>query len=195
MKKTKLFKGKITGALLGIIFFFPFAMAQELHVEPSRGKLEVLGTSNLHDWELKATSFHGKATFITEENQLKAVENLSFTLAVEGLESGKSGMDKNTWKALKSKDHKEISFRADKATTITETGTGNYQVEMTGNLNIAGVSKKVPLTLTVMLKDKVHLSGSTDILMTDYGVEPPTALLGTIKTGEKVTVKFEMTYQ
>ncbi|MGS2765249.1 YceI family protein [Sinomicrobium sp. M5D2P9] len=194
MKKTKLLKGKIAGALLGIILFCPFATAQELHVVSSESKLQVLGTSNLHDWELEATSFQGKGTISAEENLLKSVENLSFTLAVEGLKSGKGGMDKNTYKALKSKDHKEISFRSDKATAIKETGTGQYQVEIPGNLTIAGVSKKVSLTLTVVLQDKIHLSGSTDIVMTDYGVEPPTALLGTVKTGEKVTVKFEMTY-
>lgn len=195
MKKTKLLKGKIAGALLGTILFFPFAMAQELQVAPSESKLEVLGTSNLHDWELEATSFRGKGTFFVEENRLKSVENLSLTLAVEGLKSGKSGMDKNTYKALKSKDHKEISFSSDKATNVTETGTGQYRVEVPGSLTIAGINKRVSLTLTVILKDKINLSGSTDIQMTDYGIEPPTALLGTVKTGEKVTVQFEMTYK
>jgi hypothetical protein len=30
------------------------------------------------------------------------------------------------------------------------------------------------------------------ILMTDYGVKPPTALLGTLRTGNRVLVKFEL---
>ncbi|WP_083564753.1 YceI family protein [Sinomicrobium oceani] len=195
MKKIKLFSGKIAGALLATILYFPVAMAQESQVVASESKMEVFGTSNIHDWELKAGSFHGKGTFTMEENQLKSVEKLSFTLTVEELKSGKSGMDKNTYKALKSKEHKQITFRSGTSTGIKEAGAGKYEVNISGDLTIAGVTKNVPLKLTVVSGAKVHVSGSTDIVMTDYGIEPPTALLGTVKTGEKVTVKFEMTYK
>jgi len=38
---------------------------------------------------------------------------------------------------------------------------------------------------------ELWVTGSLDLLMTDFGIEPPTAMLGTIKTDAKVTVRFE----
>ena len=38
----------------------------------------------------------------------------------------------------------------------------------------------------------IALTGSLSLLMTDFGVEPPTAMLGMMKTADQVTVKFEL---
>ena len=35
------------------------------------------------------------------------------------------------------------------------------------------------------------VKGKLDLLMTDYGIKPPTAMLGMLKTDPKVTVAFE----
>jgi hypothetical protein len=35
------------------------------------------------------------------------------------------------------------------------------------------------------------VKGQLPILMTDYGIKPPTAMLGMLKTDPKVTVSFE----
>lgn len=195
MKKTKLSRGKITGIILGALLSFQFTAAQELKVVPSESKVVVLGTSNIHDWELNAESFRGKGAFITENNQLRSADKFSFVVAVKGLKSGKGGMDKNTYKALKSQKFGEITFRSGEAAEIKEITAGKYRVDVQGDLTIAGVSKKVPLRFTAVPGDGIHLSGETEIRMTDYNVEPPTALLGTVKTGEVVTVKLDITYK
>ena len=36
------------------------------------------------------------------------------------------------------------------------------------------------------------LKGSEEILLTDYGIDPPTALLGLIRTGDRITIEFDM---
>jgi hypothetical protein len=33
--------------------------------------------------------------------------------------------------------------------------------------------------------------GTLDLLMTDFGIEPPTAMMGVLKTDPKVTIRFE----
>jgi hypothetical protein len=38
----------------------------------------------------------------------------------------------------------------------------------------------------------ISYNGAYKIKMTDYNVEPPTIMLGAIKTGEFVTVKFDL---
>lgn len=195
MNTIKLSGMKTVVAMLSMILFFQVAAAQESKVIPSESKVVVLGTSNIHDWELTAESFRGNASFITENDQLKSADNFSFTVTVEGLKSGKGGMDKNTYKALKSREYGEITFQSAGVAEIGEITNGKYRVEVQGELTIAGVRKKVPLTFTAVPGDGIRLSGKTVIRMTDYNIEPPTALLGTIKTGETVTVDLNITYK
>jgi hypothetical protein len=38
----------------------------------------------------------------------------------------------------------------------------------------------------------VKAEGEVPLLMTDFGVTPPTALLGTLRTDNKITVKFSL---
>jgi len=39
----------------------------------------------------------------------------------------------------------------------------------------------------------IRFEGSHTMLQTDFGVDPPTALLGRLKTGDEVTVRFVVT--
>uniref|UniRef100_UPI0040488B2A YceI family protein n=2 Tax=Flavobacterium TaxID=237 RepID=UPI0040488B2A len=109
--------------------------------------------------------------------------------------SGKNGMDNNTFKALNSKTYKTINFKLVSVSKITKTTDGNFTVETQGDLSIAGVTKRINQTFSVkVLGKKAVFSGKTKIDMTLYGVKPPTALMGTIKTGKDVTIDFKVTY-
>jgi polyisoprenoid-binding protein YceI len=59
-------------------------------------------------------------------------------------------------------------------------------------LKIAGVEREVALDVTALRQEAgLTVKGSIDILMTDYGIAPPKAMLGMLKTDPKVTVTFE----
>jgi len=52
--------------------------------------------------------------------------------------------------------------------------------------------REVVLDLTTVRHDAtLTVKGTLDLLMTDYGIKPPTAMLGMLKTEPKVTVTFE----
>lgn len=181
--------------LLFVLCNFNALVAQESKVVLAESKLKVLGTSNLHDWEIDAKAMSGKSTMTIEAGNLKAIKNLDFAVEVEQLKSGKNGMDNNTFKALNSKTYKTINYKLVSVTKITETSDGNFTVETQGDLIISGVSKRINQTFTVkIIGKKAIFSGKTKIDMTVYGVKPPTALMGTIKTGKDVTVDFKVTY-
>ena len=181
--------------LLIVVCNFNTLVAQDSKVVLAESKLKVLGTSNLHDWEIDAKAMSGKATMAIEAGDLKSIKNLDFALEVEQLKSGKSGMDNNTFKALNSKTYKTINYKLVSVTKITEISAGNFTVETQGDLTISGVTKRINQTFTVkIIGKKAVFSGKTKIDMTVYGVKPPTALMGTIKTGKDVTVDFKVTY-
>lgn len=181
--------------LLIVVCNFNTLVAQESRVVLAESKLKVLGTSNLHDWEIDAKAMSGKSTMTIEAGNLKAIKNLDFAVEVEQLKSGKNGMDNNTFKALNSKTYKTINYKLVSVTKITETSDGNFTVETQGDLTISGVTKRINQTFTVkIIGKKAIFSGKTKIDMTVFGVKPPTALMGTIKTGKDVTVDFKVTY-
>ena len=181
--------------LLLIITPIYTAFGQDSKVVLAESKLDVNGTSNLHDWTIEAKAMSGKASVTLDAGDLKAIKSLDFSVEVEQLKSGKSGMDKNTFKALKSTSHKNISFKLVKVVKITTISDNNYTIETQGDLTIAGVTKRINQSFTVKLTGKkMVFTGKQKIDMTVYGVEPPKALMGTIKTGKDVTVDFKVTY-
>ena len=62
-----------------------------------------------------------------------------------------------------------------------------------GGLTVAGVEREVTLNLQVLRNGPaLAVTGSTDLLMTDFGVTPPKAMLGMLKTNPKVQVRLEL---
>lgn len=187
---------KLLNVLLFMFLTFNFLNAQEYKLLLSESKLTVDGTSNLHDWSIEAKAMSGAAGFTVSGTEITALKNLTFALEVEQLKSGKSGMDKNTFKALNSSKYKTINFKVTKVVKITKNSNGTFAIETLGDLTINGVTKNVAQSFTAKVVDsKVQLSGKQTLNMTHYSVEPPTALMGTIKTGESVTVNFNVTYK
>ena len=170
--------------------------AQGVSKNQVAGNLVVYGTSNLHDWDVKAGDISGNATFQIDNGVLKSISKLNFIVKAESLKSGKSGMDKNTYAALNTKAHKNITYSLSRVSKITETATNTYSVETTGNLTISGTTK--PITINFIAKttgNKLSLNGVVSLDMTHYGITPPTALMGTVKTGKDVRIEFDIEYK
>jgi len=186
---------KIVLTLATIIFSAIVGFTQEIIANQVTGSVTVFGTSNLHDWDVKAEKISGYASFKLEDGTLASINKLTFNVVAESLKSGKSGMDKNTYAALNTKVHENISYRLTKVLKITKTGTDIYKVETVGNLSIAGITKSLNITFTTKVyENKIALSGSVPIDMVKYNIEPPKALMGTIKTGKDVKIEFSVQY-
>lgn len=184
---------------LALLFIAVFSLqqiqAQEVKVNNASSKLTLFGTSNLHDWDMKAERMSGTATFKMEAGKLTGIDRLNFAVDVESLKSGKSGLDRNAYSALNSSSHKTINYTLTRVNKVTETGNNTYTIETTGNLRIAGETKQVPITFTARTSgNSVTLSGKVPLNMTHYKVDPPRALMGTVRTAEDVTIDFEVIY-
>ena len=68
---------------------------------------------------------------------------------------------------------------------------------MTGNLTMNGQTKKISFKSTgkITKSGDYQLKATVPLKMTDYKIKPPTAFLGTMKTGDAVTVKFDVTFK
>jgi len=156
-------------------------------------KARVTGTSNLHDWESAITRITCNGTFVSKGNVLKSMKNIEIRIEVEGIKS-KEGkiMDNKTYEAFNSKVHPLIVCRISTAKIIAV--GKNISVEASGNLNMAGVTRKVLLKAKGKLLENgdIQLEGSRQLLMSDFNMKPPSAVLGTIKVGDEVRVNFDL---
>ena len=189
--------------LKAVIFWLSFALvpmalfAQDFTLNNSEGEVLVTGTSTLHDWEEVAEQKSGSIN-LDKTGELPQITSLKFVVEAESLKSGKGAMDKNTYKALDTKTHKQIVFEMKNVKSISPiTATSNkYKVVATGNLTISGSTKTIDLPFNLSINgDKVVLEGKKALKMTDYNIEPPKALLGTITTGYDIEVHFNTVWK
>uniref|UniRef100_UPI003511425B YceI family protein n=2 Tax=Xanthomarina TaxID=1868329 RepID=UPI003511425B len=175
-----------------ILFFSSFSVvqSQEYNLSNSDSELKVYGTSNVHDWEINANEQSGVIDLIYS-NELE-INKLKIVIPAESLKSGKGGMDKNTYKALKTDKYKNITFSLTEIKSSTRLGDQKYKVKALGNLTISGVTKNVSIDFNLDINSNtIHIVGEKSIKMTDFNVEPPTALFGSITTGDEITIKFK----
>lgn len=185
----------IIGSFLVMVFSTNTAIAQTYNVNNGASDLKVEGTSNIHDWELKAEQLQGSMKVQMEDGQLVQIDQIQFTVVAESLKSGKGGMDKNTYKALNTDKHKNITYQLQKVNNLDCTSQSNCKVTASGVLTIAGTKKNVDVVFDAKVNgDKIILSGNKKIKMTEFNVDPPTAMFGTITTGDDVNIKFQVTF-
>tara|TARA_R110001592_G_scaffold5353_5_gene29492 strand:- start:1478 stop:2053 length:576 start_codon:yes stop_codon:yes gene_type:complete len=164
----------------------------ELNIKLSSSVL-IKGTSTLHDWEsiVEKTSSELVVNNLEDAN----IETLNVKVQVLSIKSGKSIMDKLTYKALKADEHPTITFIFKKGEIVKEDARF-MDIKLIGDLSIAGVTKNVSVITKINKSGKtIILKGVHKLKMTDFGISPPKALLGTIKTGDEITIEFNLIFE
>jgi len=153
------------------------------------GAITIAGTSTMHDWTMTSKEVNYNAGFeLGADGTPTRLNTVSVTLPAESLKSGKGAMDNNAYKALKTDKNKQIIFQL---TTSKITGK---TIVCSGNLTIAGTTKPVDVDVTYEVKNgNMVCKGSKKIKMTDFNVEPPSFMFGSVKTGDEITVSFDVT--
>ena len=171
------------------------ANAQAVYNLSAGSELKVSGTSSLHDWTMKTTKGNGKATFTMAGDQLQSVSNLQVSFKAQTLKSGKDGMDDKAYDALKVKNNPSITFTLREMKSLKQEGSAITYTAV-GDLTLAGEKREVTFTGTGKAVDGAFkFQGKTSFKLTDFKVTPPTAMFGTIKTGDAVTVGFNVTFK
>lgn len=171
---------------------FSLSAQQTYQAEAQSGTIVIEGTSNIHDWEMDAEKFSSQ---LTATENLETISNLELKVVVDGLKSGKGGMDKNAYKALNEDDYKTIVFKSTEI-SIEKTADNTYKAVAKGQLSMAGANKNVSIPFSLKGSGQnLKLEAEHTLDMTNYDVDPPKAMFGTIKTGKEVTINFELTYK
>jgi polyisoprenoid-binding protein YceI len=157
-------------------------------------QLFIDGTSSVHDWTCEVPDATGAFTTATSEADAAfAITGGTVSIRVEDIDCGKRIMNNKLEDALTANDAETIDFEVASADVSAQDGNA-FTLDVTGNLTIAGSTQAVELTANgTMQNGTIQFEGSHTMLQSDFGIDPPTALLGRLKTGDEVTVRFVVT--
>jgi len=182
MKTATLFALAITSIAAGTVHRMP--------LQPE-SKVWVSGGSTVRDYKCSATVIDANIVSPSSATASIPLAQLIASAVVEipvaKLDCSNGTMNDHMRKALKAKDAPVITFKM-------ESYKENLgELQMTGTLNIAGTVKPVQLIGTVT-DDKgiVRATAKAEIRMTEWGVKPPSLMLGTMKVKDKVTINFDV---
>lgn len=154
-------------------------------------KLSVKGTSSLHDWESAVDKLEAKGSFVLVNNALSDIRDVVVKIPVKSIKSTKGKMmDNKTWGAFNHDKNPMIKFTL----TDKKINAAKTSLVANGTLMMAGVTKPLELHLNYKLLPggELQISGTHRLLMSDFKMEAPTAMMGTIKVGDEVLVNLEM---
>jgi hypothetical protein len=157
----------------------------------------IKGKSNLNKWESNVKLISAKLITHEESNNhdfripLTIIDTLFIKIKVKDILSGNKKMDRLTNKALKSEEHPYITFFY-----LINTLEKNENQKISGFLTIAGVTKKITTPVVFYEKDQtITLKGIQKLNMTDFGVKPPKAFLGLLKTRKMIDIDFTLKFK
>lgn len=152
--------------------------------------VRVQGTSTLHAWTMESPTIQGQITAPTPDNW-NAPAQAVVTIPVTSIRSEHAKMDKLMADALKAKTNPVIRFEMTEARPEKATADA-FVLKTKGKLTIAGATRDVAFDVQGSRNPdgRYTLVGQAPIKMTHFGIKPPTAMMGTIKTGNDVTVTF-----
>ncbi len=185
---------KIKHILLGavIVLTSSFIAVQATYTLSEESTLNVTGTSTLHEWLIDLEEMNCVAD-ISIDGDSASISNLSFEAVSESFQSEHGRMMNNkTYDALKSDDYPTVKFSLKNTFNTTINGS-TFSGLLTGYLSLAGETKEIQVPISGSINGNfVTLKGEKSLVMSEYGIKPPTALLGTITTGDQVTVHYNL---
>ncbi len=192
MKTTKLLLGII---VIGIWLISDQQASSQTYTSTADSHVTVIGTSSLHDVELHSATLMSEAVFNTGNGEaFESLESVMFIVRKTTLESDRSRLQRMAHEEMDAENHPEITFRSDGKGAVEANGD-EYRVTASGNLTISDVTRQVIVEATCINSgDELVCAGTKDLQMTDFDIDPPTLLFGSIRTHDEVKVKFRMVY-
>ena len=168
-----------------------------LAVRPD-SRLWIEGSSNLRDWSCEATALEASVDVDAALSENESPENIAqlrrvkVRVPVSALKCGRSQMDRIMYRALKVDDEPDCRQILGSFDVVDTDSDGEFS--LLGTLRVAGRENAVRLDVDVeqLADGTLRAQGALPILMTDYGINPPTALLGVIRTENRIVVKFDL---
>lgn len=173
------------------------ASAIRLRLEPGT-ELSIEGTSNVHGFHCKTNKINayidvdpGYTKDLTKV--ARPIVSVKVNIAVKSLKCGNGKMDENMYNTLKADENQLIKYTLS-GYDILDGSASAFAAKTTGTLTILGKDKIVAMKIDAarLNEGKATAQGEETLLMSDFGIKPPSFMFGTLKVGNEVKVKFNL---
>jgi len=171
-------------------------LAQEKYVLSEESTMKVTGTSTLHDWEVVSNEVSGSLLFemkgkVKKNQPLKGsiiCSDLSLKVVSLKSERGET-MNGKMHRALLYDEFPEIKFQLTDAISVSTDSIAK------GVLTIAGKENSVEIEVTLNVsEDAISVQGAKGFKLSDFDIDPPSAMFGQIETGNEIVIAFDLNY-
>lgn len=162
-------------------------------------KVSIDGTTNVKDFlcDSKKLFTHQNAELKQEDSEKTSFNNATLDFNTSSLNCGNNGMNKDMMRAMKADRYPVISVKLidakiDPGKTLSLSGWTTVKINI--SISMAGSTKNdfIIIQGKQTANSLYRFVGQYSMLMTDFGITPPTALFGMVKVGDGIIVKFDL---
>jgi polyisoprenoid-binding protein YceI len=181
-------------ALLSVLSLAGWAASDEPLTFVRGGTITIAGTSNVHGWTCTTNQFTGSANGAPAVGGMTGLSALTVTVPVAQIDCDNGTMNSKLREALRASAAPNIRFVLGNATVSTPRNN-RFTVTTSGQLTIAGQTRPVQFTAQgqALANNRYRFTGSVPVTMSQFGIRPPTAMMGTMRVGDRVTVSYDVT--
>jgi hypothetical protein len=182
---------------LNALAFGPASEA-ELKFEPT-SEIKIMGDSTVRKYsaQTKEARLTGQARQVESPAGTKTwlPERIEMVMNVADLKSGNGTLDEHMHKALKANEHPTITLKITSTPEQQDKWSDGQSLKAIGELTVSG--SKQPIELEAALSkdgEKFRIQGKKKLLMSSFGIQPPTLMLGALKTKDEIEVTYDLIF-
>ncbi|MCB0706602.1 MAG: YceI family protein [Saprospiraceae bacterium] len=158
------------------------------------------GSSNVTDFTCTCTQSFTELPFeyvATDNRAALTFTNTILLLQSNKLDCGHSGMNRDMQSTLKSAEYPTIRLQLLQVLLPTSNfahSGASFSTKAQIALTIAGVKHNVwlPVEITLIAQHQFRIKSALPLLLSDYGLKPPSPLLGLVKVSDTITVYYDL---
>jgi hypothetical protein len=188
--------------LFTVLFLAGSLSAQDMNLTlQGTPQMKIDGDSNVRSWDADAKEVKASLTLTGVENvsldalTADAFKEMKISVKVDQIDSGTRGLTRNIHNYLKADSHPEITFTL-KSIEEIEKQNDSAKITAIGVINAAGKDHEVTMNVTARMNNNgtINFSGEQDLLMTSFDIDPPTAVMGTVRARDEFKVIYSVDF-
>lgn len=199
--KRLIFLLTIAAALIFADLTLSHAQNNDISLKLDNHSMLIDGTANIRDWDSEVKKIDAEVVLkefdLSDLSSLTAehFKTLKLNMPVSDIESDSRRLTRNLQDYLKGDDHPYIKFNLKSIENVEAEDNNSAVVTAIGVINAAGVDHEVTMTVNASVNSgTVTFSGTQDLLMTDFGIDPPTAVMGTVRARDEIQIIYSLTF-
>lgn len=200
-EKAMYLKSFIT-SFVTILFLTGSLFAQDVTLNiQGAPQVTIDGDSNVRSWDADVKSVSAELVLtniedITLENlTAESFKSMTITMPVESIDSGSRSLTRNIKNYLKEDDHPNITFTLNRVTDI-QIENDSAIITAEGVINAAGKDHTVTMNVNASMNPdgSINFNGEQELLMTSFDIDPPTAVMGTVRARDEFKVIYNVNF-